>query len=303
MASVHVQGPSSVVFLCGGPTSHVSKTVPLSLRDAFLKIIDNPALRKHEVIQAEDFTRDFRFLDFYADVLEFETDLAQIVEMILLFCESEGSLAELGSFVIIEEIASRLLVVVRDKYWEEDSFIVLGPLRWLSRKHGRDAVCVLEDADLGLLGASISQVAISTLNDRLQEPLRSVLNRKKEPSTFDPMRSGHVIKLIVGLIQEYGALTIEEIESLLEKFQVDADRKKVLAYLYCAEAVSWVKMRSKGVKDFYIACRGSDTISMRMLEDAAEKNKQRRRLLIREHWKNNDGPRHRGIAEVFGGSL
>jgi hypothetical protein len=97
---IHVQAASDVIFLCGGPLSDLSEAVPLSLRDAFLKIIDYPLLRDRVLIQAEDITKDFLFFDYYDNILDFEADLAQIVELILLFCESEGSLAELGALLL-----------------------------------------------------------------------------------------------------------------------------------------------------------------------------------------------------------
>jgi hypothetical protein len=89
---IHVQSASDIIFLCGGQRSNISDPTPLSLRDAFLKILDYPALRRRDLVQAEDITDDISFFDKYEDILEFETDIAQIVELIILFCESEGSL-------------------------------------------------------------------------------------------------------------------------------------------------------------------------------------------------------------------
>jgi hypothetical protein len=78
---IHVQAPSSIIFLCGGQLSDISEATPLSLRDAFLKILDNPILRARDLILAEEITQDFSFFDKYSDILEFETDFAQIVEL------------------------------------------------------------------------------------------------------------------------------------------------------------------------------------------------------------------------------
>jgi hypothetical protein len=88
---IHVQAPSNIVFLCGGQISSISEVTPLSLRDAFLKILENPVLRGRDLILAEDITQNISFFEKYSDILEFETDFAQIVELIILFCESEGS--------------------------------------------------------------------------------------------------------------------------------------------------------------------------------------------------------------------
>ncbi len=136
--------------------------------------------------------------------------------MIILFCESEGSLAELGAFAVIDEIAQRLFVVVREKHWEEMSFIKLGPLRLIEHEHGRESIYVIDDEHVGIRGNSASAVKPETLKDQLIEPLTVRLEKPREPTTFDANRSGHVIKLVVGLIQEYGALQITEISALLK---------------------------------------------------------------------------------------
>lgn len=88
---IHVQSASDIIFLCGGQRSNISDPTPLSLRDAFLKILDNPVLYHRDIVQAEDGTDNISFFNKYEDILEFETDIAQIVELIVLFCESEGS--------------------------------------------------------------------------------------------------------------------------------------------------------------------------------------------------------------------
>jgi len=299
---IHVQASSNVVFLCGGPTSNISDPTPLSLRDAFIKILDNPILKGRDLIQAEEITSDFLFFKKYDDILEFETDLAQIVELIILFCESEGSLAELGAFAMISEIASRLFVIVREKHWNTPSFIKLGPLLLIEQRYGRDSIFVIEDREVGMRGDSAAHVDKEALKSLLVEPLASRLKRPHEPSTFDSARSGHVIKLIVALIQEYGALQIEEIVGLLKLLNVRRDAIDISRYLFCAMMTGWLKEVSKGSHDYFVAvATKSDTATLFVKETAHVKNKSRRRMLIREHWKTNDGQRHKAILQVVGG--
>jgi hypothetical protein len=300
---IHVQAASDVVFLCGGPYSDLSDPIPLSLRDVFLKIIDFEPLRKRVVINAEQITRQYSFFDYYSNILDFETDLAQIVELIILFSESEGSLAELGAFAMIDEIAQRLFVIVRQKYWDADppSFIRLGPLRRIERKYGRESIHVLEDTDIGMRDGMAASVNKTALSDLLNKPLTLRINRPRDPTTLDARRSGHVIKLIVGLVQEYGALDASEIADLLRLLNSERTPSEIQGYLLCAEAVGWLKKLSKGSIDFFVAKKTSlDAATIPSKPSAQVKNKERRRLLIREYWKANDAPRHNGIAQVYG---
>lgn len=297
---IRVRAPTTVVFLCGGQWDFKS-SVPLSLRDAFLKIADNPVLRKSTVIQAEDVTRLSLFGEHYRDFLLFETDLAQVTELIILFCESGGSLAELGAFSMMSDIASRLLVVVRDRYWDDDSFVKLGPLRSLENNY-EGSVFVVNDADIGIVHDSLTHLKIEALKGILQNPIQYHLGKKRDHSTFDKKRRGHVIKLITGLIQEYGALELIEIEELLHNLDAATCRSTIASYLLCAKAVEWVTVKRRGFRTFYVANdlpAPAATLSVR--QDSSVRDGVRRRLLIRDHWKQTDPDREASIRDVVGG--
>lgn len=303
-SKIHVQAASDVIFLCGGPFSNLADPIPLSLRDAFLKIVDYEPLKDRVVINAEEITSGYSFPDHYDNILDFETDLAQIVELIVLFSESEGSLAELGAFAMIDEIAQRLFVIVRQKHWEAQSFVRLGPLRRIERKYDREYIFVIEDSDVGMQGDSAAFVDKKALGALLETPLTVRLKKPRDPTTFDPSRSGHVIKLIVGLVQEYGALEVGEIDYLLRLLKSERTEASIRSYLLCAEAVGWLRKLSRGSSDFFVAKKTNlDTATIPSKPGAKERNKTRRRLLIREHWKATDALRHKGITQVFGGTI
>jgi hypothetical protein len=301
---IHVQVPTHVIFLCGGPVSSLAVTTPLSLRDAFYKILDNPVLQKRELLLAEEITARLAVFGKYKNILELETDLAQIVELIILFCESEGSLAELGAFAVINEIAQRLFVVVREKHWEELSFIKLGPLSLIEYEHGRESIYVIDDEEVGIRGNSVSAVKPDTLKDQLLRPLTIRLEKPREPTTFDATRSGHVIKLVVGLVQEYGALQVTEISALLKGLNVTtATEERIHRYLFCAENVGWLKKVSKGSVDYFVAvATKSEAAIIHSKPTAKEKNRPRRRLLIREHWQKHDTQRFKAISQALKGA-
>lgn len=297
---IHVQEPFVVVLLCGGRCSDLNEPPPLSLRDAFYKAIDNPVMNEGEWLRPEDITAAFDFFTSYSDILIFETDLAQIVKLIVLFCESDGSAAELGAFTTVGEILNRLFVIVREYHWEQNSFIKLGPLRRIENKVGRKAIQVLVDEEVGIIGGRIDTVDKKMLVDLLQEPLGSRLAELAEPSTFDQSQAGHVIKLIVGLIQEYGALTFVEIEFILRVLNVKRTKEDLIGYLLCAQAVRWLKRVSRGADDYFVQnAKGIDAATFHLKESVREKNKTRRRAKIREHWKEKDARRFAVIQQAL----
>lgn len=296
---LHVQAPTEIVFLCGGqytPPDQMNGTTPKSMRDGFLRAWKHPALGTREVVLAEDFTKLAVFAAHYRDILEFESDLAQITELIILFCESEGSFAELGSFASVEEIAKRLLVIIRDFYDVGNSFITLGPITNLRNNH-EYSVFVIEDAVIGIVGHSHDDLNINALRDELELPLRLRLEKVREPTTFNPDRAGHLIKLVVGLIQEYGALKLSEIAETLETLGVAISAERLGAFLLCAKTVGWIDTRKSGFDEFFIARDGEDAANFTLPDHAKVKNRRRRRLIIREHWELKEPSRFRAIIK------
>jgi hypothetical protein len=174
---LHVQAPAAVIFLCGGKTSSVSEAIPLSIRDAFLKINDNISLKGRQTILAEDVNIFYLSRSVYSDFLKFEVDLAQITELVVLFCESAGSLVEFGAFSMLPEISERLFVVMRSKHYNEDSFITLGPVLSLQNEYGDEVVYVFDDDDINIIGDSPAKINKEILNVRLSKPILARINQ------------------------------------------------------------------------------------------------------------------------------
>ncbi len=303
--AIHVRSPAPVVMLCGGKCSGVGTDAkPESIRDAFYKIIDNPSLKNAQLMLAEELTNSHDFFTYYGDLLKFETDIAQITELILIFCESEGALAELGAFSVLPEISSRLFVVIREEYWVKDSFIKLGPLKSLSNNYGDGVIFVVNDAELGIQRAVVSDIKRDVLKNILAEPLRERIDVVRPPTTFDRSSVGHVIKFIVGIIQEFAAVTIDEIIDALGRVGISAERNRVESYLLCARGVGWVESVRRDARTFYfardLAC---DAATLKFTAEEVPRDKVRRRYFIREHWRNNDARRHAVIQAVCRGGV
>ena len=300
VTKLHVQAPTEIVFLCGGPFVEFDKiheTPIKSMRDAFRRVIKFPSLGSREIVLAEDFTKLSVFSTHYDDILEFESDLAQITELIILFCESAGSFAELGSFASKDEIAKRLLVIMRDLFANANSFITLGPITNLRNNH-EYSVFIIEDGVVGIHGDSHASIDLNAFRDVIDHPLGLRLQKTREPTTFNSGREGHIIKLAVGLIQEYGALKLVELLDTLKIFGVHITQNRLRAFLLCAKTVGWISSVEKGFDEFFIADEGEDAATFTLAEDAKVKNRRRRRSIIREHWENTDPARFRAIVQV-----
>lgn len=301
LGAVYVQAPTDVIFLCGGKVKRTSAKLA-SIRDAFLKIPDNPSIKGRQVMLAESVNTFHLSRPAYPELLSFEVDFAQICELILLFSESQGSIAELGAFSMQDEIASKLLVVVRDYHLKDDSFIKLGPLRRLQLEHGDHAVFILNDDETGIKITSLRELKLEVLRDRVSTAVEARFAAVHEHTTFDRTRNGHLIKLMVGLIQEFGGLTASELRTLVHAFGADLTEDAIDRLLLCAEAAQWVAREQRGFAVYYFAVPlPQDALVLKFQKGAPIFNRERRRQSLRASWAATDQPRLTGIAKFAGG--
>lgn len=118
-----------IIFVCGGSLEKEldetdQKYSFESLRQYFIDhaFAHNSSLNLRTAEELKD------YLKIYNDLLEFESDIANVCDLILIILESSGSLTELGVFIGNEEFSKKLVVIRNRSHSQEDSFINLGPL-------------------------------------------------------------------------------------------------------------------------------------------------------------------------------
>lgn len=295
--SLKVHSPAPALFVCGGPTD-IKDPLPRSLRDAFMRIQDRLPFSKYLAILAEELNAFFPEGD-YKDILSLEIDIAQICELIVLFSESYGSAAELGAFSMTDEISLRLLVVMDDLHYDAPSFLTLGPVRSLRNLYGESSVYVLHRDDVGITSIHNAQsINLDTFAARMSSAITARIQRVGDRSTFDPKRNGHVIKLMVGLIQHYGALTIIEIDVLLYCLEIKKGIAEVSNLLLCAVFLKWIIREKRGSYVYYVSIVEKEAMAYRALPGVIILDKIRWRADIVDHWKRSEPDRFNSIRSA-----
>lgn len=296
---LHVYAPNPAIFVCGGRVD-INSSSPASLRGAFLRGAYDPPLDQYQIVLAEEANLVFptgRYQDFF----QFESDLAQIVDLIVLFSESFGSAAELGAFCTHHEISKNMLVIIDDKNHAEMSYISLGPLKYLQDKYGESATCVLNCDQININNIS----ALENLN---QPEFRRIVakaisiraQQTKPPTTFDLRIRGHIIKFITGLIQHYGALTLEEVSCYLFGFEIKMDDKTLRDFLLCADFVGWIKVEKRGLSTFYSTKNlKKEALSYKLRQEHSGLRKDGWRADIRSYWRQHDPDRFAAIQAAL----
>lgn len=301
--AIRVRAPTKYVLLCGGQMTEQHDDPPKSLRDVFYKILDGAIPRDATLLRAEDVNAYVIKNASYDDFLRFESDLAQVCELVLLFCESEGSFCELGSFCSIEEIRKRTLVVIEEKHFEVDSYIRLGPLQALLNEDD-SAVVTYNLKTLGSADGLVQSINRDELKRLLRPRIDNRLVSIQAHTTLDPSREGHAIKAVVGFCQEFGALLYEEILLALQHVGIDISISQLRRFVLCGSQLNWIKERRIGDRRLIIANSSLEEIAAQFLlhkrEGGLPTNANRRRTQLLDYWQNADGERFAVIKQMRG---
>ncbi|SHN56635.1 hypothetical protein SAMN02745247_01541 [Butyrivibrio hungatei DSM 14810] len=107
------------IFLCGGTDTDNHRRD--KLRDYLVSQKKNISVLYPEDLLIEMLNGKQK------DLVYLEQKLAENCDIIILFCESPGSMAELGSFVTNESIIKKLVVLIHAKHKNDKSYIMYGP--------------------------------------------------------------------------------------------------------------------------------------------------------------------------------
>ena len=132
---------SFFIFLCGGADKqHIRNKIRIQLETNGL-----------QVLYPEDLFMDMLNRDKKADLLEYENLLASNSDIVCIICESMGSAVELGAFIQNEKLERKLIVCVNQKYARDKSFIMMGPVKHLKKKH-KSSILLYKENTPELLG-------------------------------------------------------------------------------------------------------------------------------------------------------
>ena len=124
-----------VVFLCGGASNRKVK----SLRDRVRVLLENEKktlwYKPFKIFYPEDLLIEILNKTKDADLLSYEQFLASNSHVIVIICESAGSLVELGAFTNNIYTVDKVIAAVDKKLAKHKSFIMLGPIKYLKNRN------------------------------------------------------------------------------------------------------------------------------------------------------------------------
>lgn len=274
------------IFLCGGAMSDSSDQArPLSdaVENPDTSSFSSQALSMREVlyeqlmVQGGELFGRLKLAEEHQDwlehgkvknLIELELALADMAGAIVLLVESVGSYTELGSFSVLEQISDKLIVIVNQKAVHEDTFINLGPIKYLEDNGGNVLRYEWEvKYSITGLNSDVLKTFLDTSNSDVIKKSKLICNKISEllpkltmkSTILDSRRFGHICFLIAELVFLFSALRLREIRSYLETyFSLNAiTESKVKTALYLLEKLDFVTSVSVGEK-YFVPGRDND---------------------------------------------
>lgn len=247
------------IFLCGGALS--SSSISSARQYALSRADDRGCIAGHRVMLAENLTSVLQGDDFL-DLLEFEEHIAALSACVLLFVESPGSIAELGSFSVMPHLADKLLVVCEQRLDSalKPSFIFLGPVASLRRRRS-SAVQVFP-----IFKNDDTVADVDRLDDCWQFIEESVVESIKRPipeSALDGKELGHRMVVVAALVDIFVALKFGELHSAIAKLGVDITVKQLKKMTRMLEQFSLVRKLTYGNHEFFLSLAGPPLLTLR----------------------------------------
>ena len=254
VSDLTVKSFDGFIFLCGGAIGEASEPL-LSARHYIVSRTDkkNPKLAGRSVVIAEWMTSILNDGDFH-DLLEFEESIAALCSCVIIFLESPGSIAELGSFSVMQHISSKLLVFCEQRFDStvKPSFIFLGPLANL-RKVDKESVQVfpIEEEKNGQF--HVSKERLDDCWEDIEDAIEGSLKKAVHEAKFDSASISHRMLLMASLVDLFVAVTSNELEECLNVFGVSLPAKHLRRTLKMLEQFGLISRRQYGAQNFYMS--------------------------------------------------
>lgn len=247
-----VQFAIKTLFVCGGIVHPVDKQLPPgSFRDRLMRYTAEKGIEFHDyIVLAEEF-KDYYVDGNYRDLLTFEDDIASLSTLVIIFLESAGSLVELGLYCSRPAFFKKLLVVVpKDELETEDSFIYLGPLKFIESKV-ENSFCTYPFPSRN---DSVQENEPEYDNYYLEDLCHNVEEKIKnthKTENFKEKISGHISYLIAEIIRLSFPIMLGEIEKVLKHLGIEVQQGTLQRILYLLRKMRFIDKERESTNTYY----------------------------------------------------
>ena len=282
-----VSNTPNFIFLCGGLTSKEGPC--LSARDFF-----DHHIRKHEeqlasrVKLAETINKKWGDSDLFTDLLELEEYLAELSDLIVVFVESEGSIAELGAFAASKSLLGKTLAILSSNHKTEGTFIADGPVRRI-KEIDKERVHYYPWDSKDLANPTTLDVFLD-----MSLELSSFLKERQHSAVKETQlvkSKGHAMLLVADLVEILGITIESEIWDCLGAWGYDLKRDELQKYLFLLEHLRLISRQYYSSRTYYIGKLRSSFVTHQFKSASRVSDRDRIKALLRQTLPQRDATR------------
>ena len=238
------------IFLCGGALNRDGDAFASARGYTVSRVSASRTIAGRSILLAEKLTTLLQGDD-YQDLLDFEKHVAALCACVLIFVESPGSIAELGSFSVMPDLASKLLVVCEQRFESAPpSFIFLGPIASLRRRRSA-SVQVFPIYDATDSTPKVSTEFLDDCWEYIEGAVADSLQRVVSESDLLTNDLSHQMVLVASLVDLMVASKLGELEEGLNVFGIDLKDRSLRKILRVLEQFGFIAAIHYGNELFY----------------------------------------------------
>ncbi|QDS14696.1 retron St85 family effector protein [Xanthomonas arboricola] len=290
------------IFLCGGALSSPTGAVDSARQYALTRLDEGGRIAGHRVMIAEKLTSLLHGDDF-RDLIEFEEHIAALSACVLIFVESPGSIAELGSFAVMPHLANKLLVVCEQRMDSAlaPSFIFLGPVASLrrSRENSVQVFPIFKDES-----NFADPEKMSECWQFIEESVIESIRRPISEAILNPAELSHRMVVVAALVDIFVALKFSELQEILAKLEVFTVAKQLRRITRMLEQFSLIKKITYGREEFFFSLVNRPLLTVRPNKNSGTSifDQVRFKADAIDFFEKTDGRRHKAILSFRRGT-
>ena len=289
----HIRPFSGFIFLCGGPLDGVSQN-PVSVRDAIFRELTKDDDLAARVRLAEDY-KDWSHDGIYTDLVTFEDHIAQLSDLIVLVLESAGSLTELGLFTAIENYRHKLAVFISNYHYKQDSYVRLGPIKFLEDTIGNKAECH-PWIKVEFNRPSLDVDELVRIQNEFADAVKDRLGKASAEKLFDKETWLHQALMVCEFIWLMSALTVSEIQDFLRWAGVELAQHNVRQMLFLLNRIGLIAIVERSTQRFYVSTSDRSFVKWKSIDEIFDP--VRFRFDVLSYYKATDRKRHRALQSA-----
>ncbi|WP_155754696.1 retron St85 family effector protein [Burkholderia stagnalis] len=242
LAKTRIRKSDRRITVFGGPVTNSNG--PPSQRSSFLTTLSiaRPQYSEH-VITPENY-KDWNHFGIYNDLLQFEEDLCSLVDVIVIFLESEGAIAEFASFLKAPSALKKIIIGITEAYSEHDSFINLGLVRHL-RSHIQP-----KDTDPDPV-FTISEQIDPDESKFIAEEIDRRLSALRGNEAFDKSNMRHIMLLVADFIELIQVARKNDISTFLDNLEIELNAQRLQQMLFVLQRLEITALHKTSNDSFY----------------------------------------------------